>query len=237
MKSILKKLGQPLMSSLRDLFAPAEDPRLVFGDRLQRERELLQDVQQSVANIAELKQQLNDRATIMGKKLLQLDDEARRALVAGHDELARAIVQRRQLAALECSRLEEQVHSLQAEEQRLALLAQRLVGQIESLSTRQNVVAAQSSAAETRARIAEALASVSRDLGDLGAAAKQAEQEAEQMPLIATALDSLLVPTDLSPSAGSVGDPLARRLNELEFEHMVDQHLALLKSQLVAFHA
>jgi phage shock protein A len=232
MKRIFKHLGQPLILSLRALLAPAEDPRVVFCDQLQGLRVLLREVRQTAAMAVVLQKQLKDRARNVREKLPQLDDEARQALVAGRDDLARAIVQRRQLAALEGQRLEGQVNGLEHEDQRLELLAQRLLTQIESLSTRQNVDAAQSSAAETRMRIAEALASVSKKLGDLGVDAKRAEQKTEQLHAHATTDDDLTAQEVSSQSGRSAPADQARQNDQPEFEQMVDERIALLKRQL-----
>jgi len=156
--------------------------------------------------------------------------EARQALVIGRDDLARAILQRRQVAALESKRLEAQENGLVEEDQRLALLAQRLLAQIESLSTLQNVAAAQYSAAETRARIAEALASVARNLGNLGVDVARAEQKTEWMRAFARAIDDLSAEGGDSRSGSSLGEQSKRRPDELE--QTVDERIDLLKSQL-----
>ncbi len=232
MKSFFGRLGQPLKSSLSALFAPAEDPRIVFGDQLQRQRELLQEVQQAIAGVVALKEQLRGRVGIIREKLPELDEEARRALVDGREDLARMILQRWQVASREGQRLEKQVNSLEDEDQRLALLAQRLAAQIETLATRRNVVAAQYSAAEARVRITEALASVSKDLGNLGLDAKQAEQKAEQMQALATAIDSLAAQGDVGLSGLAGGDQLERQFDQLALEQAVGERIALLKSQI-----
>ena len=192
MKSILRRLNLILKAWLNALFSPAEDPREVFTFAYKRQRELLQKVQQAQRDVATSKRQLESKTTEVGKKMPQLEAQARRALIAGREDQARFALQLRLLAESEVQTLEEQAGELEQEERRLTLVEHRLATQIEAFFTHQEVLEARYNTAEAQVRINEALGGVSDDLADLGLAVERAEQRTEDMQARVSAIDNLV---------------------------------------------
>ena len=81
-------------------------------------------------------------------------------MAAGRDDLAREALARRAGVTAQLDDLDHQHASLQAEEDRLTLAAQRLQAQVEAFRTRKETVRATYTAAEAQTRIGEALAGV-----------------------------------------------------------------------------
>ena len=150
MNSILRRLVLIVKVWLNTLFASAEDPRQVFAAAYQRQRELLQKVRLAHAKVSASKGQLQAKTADAERKLPQLEEQARRALLAGREDSARFALQLRQVAADELHNLEEQVRAVQEEEQVLALVEQRLTAEIEAFFARQEVLAARYSTAEAQ---------------------------------------------------------------------------------------
>ena len=193
MNSILRRLVLIVKVWLNTLFASAEDPRQVFAAAYQRQRELLQKVRLAHAKVSASKGQLQAKTADAERKLPQLEEQARRALLAGREDSARFALQLRQVAADELHNLEEQVRAAQEEEQVLALVEQRLTAEIEAFFARQEVLAARySTAAKPRSQINEALSGVSEEVSGLGQAMERAEQRTEDMQARVSALDQLI---------------------------------------------
>lgn len=224
----LSHFTKVLKKSVEALFTPAEDPRQTFAQPQERQQTLLIRVQKARAENATFSQQLQARAAQLRASLPTFEAEARRALHAHQEELARLMLQRRQLALRDAQALETQAGEAATEEQRLAWVEQKLTAHIDSLRTRQAVVAARYTAAEAQVQMHEAFTQLSDDLTDVGETLDEAEQKAEAMQARAAALDQL------AGGGGLVtpGDEVGRQLTQLELEEAVDRHLAALKRQL-----
>ena len=192
MNSILRRLVLIVKVWLNALFASAEDLRQVFAAAYQRQRELLQKVRLAQAKVSGSKGQLQAKTADAERKLPQLEEQARRALLAGREDSARFALQLRQVAADELHNLEEQVRAVQEEEQVLALVEQRLTAEIEVFFARQEVLAARYSTAEAQVQINEALSGVSEEVSGLGQAMERAEQRTEDMQARVSVLDQLI---------------------------------------------
>lgn len=229
---LLRRFVLLLKVWLNTLLSPAEDPRQTFAYAYQRQRELLVKVQQALTDLATSKERLANKTVEVQKKLPQLEEQARRSLIANREDLARLALQRRQVAAMELKTLEAQVHEVEQEEQRLSLVEQRLSTQIEAFFARQEVIAARYSAAEAQVRVNEALGGVSQELADLGRALEKAEQTTEHMQARASALDELVEAGILETPGLTSGDAVERELAQVDVAQAVEKQLAALKSQL-----
>jgi phage shock protein A len=215
------------------LLAPAEDPRQTFGNAYQRHRESLLRVQRALSEIAAAKSRLETKTAEVRQKLPLLEEQARRALLANREDLARLALRRRQVAAAEVRTLEEQLNEVEMEEHRLSLVEQRLATQIEAFYARQEVLEARYSAAEAQVWINEALSGVSSELADLGTALEKAEAKTERMQARATALDQLIDDGILDVALSSSGpDPLESSIGVLDVAQETEAQLVALRSEL-----
>src|SRR5512138_532032 len=97
----LRRLGNIGKAWFSGLMAPAEDPRQTFANAFERQRELLLQVQQALATVGASKDRLNEKTVQVRAKLPQLDEQARRALSAKREDLARLALRRRHVAVVE----------------------------------------------------------------------------------------------------------------------------------------
>ena len=192
MKNVLRSLIPKSNAWLNALLAPAEDPRQVFAAAHQRQQELMGKVRQARANIAASKKRLQAKTEEVRNKLSQLETSLGQRPPDSGDVLARFAQQRRQAALEELHTLDQQVQMLEQDEWALSLIEQRLAAEIETFSTRQEVVAARYSTAEAQVRIQEALAGLSDELASLGLVLEQAEQRTEDMQAGAVDIDRLV---------------------------------------------
>lgn len=220
-----------MLKACRDtLLTPAEDPRGGVVDVYARQQALLLEVRRASNQIGATKRQLEGNATAMRAKLPAFEEEARRALIAGRDDLARLALHRRHLVAEELLALEGQIVEIQREEQRLALVESRVSAQITALSVRRDVIAARYSAAEAQARIGEALGGVSDELADLGSALEQAEERTTYLHARADAIDELTKSGILDRPGGTSVPPGSS--DQTEVDRAVAHQMAVLKHRL-----
>jgi phage shock protein A len=201
MSKLLSRYARLLKGSLGALLAPAEDPRRAFASAYQRQRELLALARGALADMATTRAQLEARIRTLNEHLLQHEEQARRALAAGHEDLARVSLRRRHVAAVELRMLEQHVQDLQQKEQMLALHEERLATQIEAFEARVKLIAASYSAVDAQVRISEAFNGVSTEMSDLSRALEHAEQQAEHLQIraadIETSVEDELIENEL----------------------------------------
>jgi phage shock protein A len=231
--SLFRRILSQLTAWLKALFAPAEDPRQTYAHAYQRQRQLLVRVQGALADTATAKNRLASKTSEVKSKLPQLEEQARRALIADREDLARLALRRHQVATVELQTLEEQAREVEQEEQRLSLTEQRLATQIEAFFARQEIIAARYSAAEAQVRINEALGGVSQELTDLDQALQEAEEKAEYMQARASAIDRLIEGGILDTPGLSSVDPLKRDLSQIDVAQAVEERLKALKSEIL----
>src|SRR6266851_527034 len=175
---LLGRIAILLKKSTEVALAPAPDPRVTHLTSHQKQRALLNQVVKAGAEVGAAKERLRGAAEAVRMKLPAMEEQARRELKAGHEAAARLALQRRQVVVRELETLERQLAEVEKEEAALAVIEQRLSGQIEAFAARQEVIRARFSAAEAQVRINEAMTGVSQDFADLTAALQRAERVA-----------------------------------------------------------
>ncbi len=210
-----------------------EDPRETLDYASEQQQELLLRVRRGLVDVATSKRQVERRMQRVREGVPRLEDQARRAVDAGRDDLARAALQRRQAALIELEELDRQATEIGAEEMQLAGTEQALAARIEEFKTRRQVMSARYTAAEAQVRVNEAISGLSGELAELGRALGRAEEKTERMQVRASALDALLDPNALAlPSIG--GDEVERELRRIEAGDPVEAQLAALKRHALA---
>ena len=210
----------------------AEDPRQVLDYAYTQQQLLLVRLRQGLVEVATSKQQLERQSKKLEARVPQLDDQARRAIGAGRDDLARIALERKRTALAEIEGLTAQIAEVGAEEKRLAGQERSLQVRIEEFRTHRDVVSARYSASEAEVKVKEALSGVSGELAELGMAVGRAEEKADRLQARARALDSLADIGALQPVAG--GDFVENELNRLTSGAEIDDELERLKAEIGA---
>jgi phage shock protein A len=189
---VLNRLGMLLRSALRAFLAPAEDPRGAAPEPLDRLEALLMQIRGALAATESARRNLEAKGAQFEARRGVMEDQARRALLAGRQDLAHVALERCRAAERERGALDPHVEAVRQEERRLGLMEQQLVARIESLDTHHAVVAARYNAAQAQVHLSEALAGISADLAGLRAVLERTERETEQMESRAAAIDRLV---------------------------------------------
>ena len=227
---ILDRITVLLKKSTTVALAPAPDPRVTHLTSHQKQRALLNQVVKAGQEVTAAKERLRAAAEAVRAKLPAMEEQARRELKAGHEAMARLALQRRQVVVQELETLEHQLAEVEKEESALAMIEQRLSGQIEAFAARQEVIKARFSAAEAQVRISEAMTGVSQDFAELTAALHRAEQTTEDMQARAIAIDRLVQEGDLEAISLKGGsDAIDARYQSLGADEDVERQLGALK--------
>ena len=212
----------------------AEDPGETLDYSYQKQLESLQQVKKGIADVVTAKKRLQMQSGKLEQSVVKLDTQARQALAAGQEELARTALERKQLAQTELQTLDAQVGELEAQQEKLTENEKKLRGKIEAFRTKKEVIKAQYSAAEAQVRISEAATGVGEQMADIGLAMQRAQDKTENMRARADAVAELEAAgtfDDLT-QLGSGEDEIDRQLKELTTSSQVDDELARMKAEL-----
>jgi phage shock protein A len=206
----------------------AEDPREVLDYAYGQQQDFLRKVRQGLIEVATSKHQLEVQVQKQLSCFPKLEEQAKRALAAEREDLARFVLQRKQTVIAELDGLEQQLAEVSEEERRLILAEQQIAARIEDFRTRRQTVSARYTAAEAQVRMKEALSGVTGELGELSMALGRAEEKTQRMLARASAIDSLIDSGSLQLMAGG-GDMVEKELHELTAAAAVEEELAALK--------
>ena len=146
----------------------AEDPGETLDYSYQKQLESLQKVKRGVADVVTAKKRLQLQTAKLEESVVKLDGQAKQALGANREDLARTALERKALIQGQLQGLDQQIAALEAQQQSLIEQEQRLSTKVESFRTQKEVVKAQYSAAEASVRIGEATTGLSEEMSDVG---------------------------------------------------------------------
>src|SRR6476620_2422298 len=169
----------------------AEDPGETLDYSYQKQLESLQQVKKGIADVVTAKKRLQMQSGKLEQSVVKLDTQARQALAAGQEDLARSALERKQLAQTELQTLDTQVSELEGQQDQLTENEKKLRAKIEAFRTKKEVIKAQYSAAEAQVRISEAANGVGEQMADLGLAIQRAQDKTENMKARADAVGEL----------------------------------------------
>ena len=212
----------------------AEDPAETLDYSYQKQLESLQNVKKGIADVVTAKKRLQMQSDKLEQAVVKLDTQARQALAAGNEDLARQALERKQGLQAELQGLDTQVTQLEDQQQKLIDSEKKLRAKIEAFRTKKEVIKAQYSAAEAQVRISEAATGVGEEMADVGLAMQRAVDKTENMRARADAVSELEAAgtfEDLT-QLGEGGDDIDRQLKELTTGTQVDDELSKMKAEL-----
>jgi phage shock protein A len=230
--SVMKRVSLIFKSKANKALDRMEDPRETLDYSYQRQLEMLQKVRRGVADVATSRKRLELQMNQINQQSGKLEKQAKDALGAGREDLAREALSRRQGAQSQLSDLQAQYAQLQGEEEKLTLASQRLQTKVDTFRTRKETIKATYTAAEAQTRINEAFSGISEEMGDVGMAVQRAEDKTAQMQARAGALDELLASGALDDVAGPPRDDIQAELDRMGAGNDVELELQKLRGEL-----
>ena len=229
------RMSVVIKSKISKLLDRAEDPAETLDYSYQKQLESLQNVKKGIADVVTAKKRLQMQSSKLEQSVVKLDTQARQALRAGNEELARTALERKTLAQTELQGLDQQVTELEAQQEKLIESEKKLRSKIEAFRTKKEVIKAQYSAAEAQVRISEAANGVGEEMADVGLAMQRAVDKTENMKARADAVEELEAAgtfEDLTQLGEGGQDDIDRQLAQLDTGTQVDDELAKMKAEL-----
>jgi phage shock protein A len=231
MAGLMSRTMLVLKAKFSKLLNRAENPTETLDYSYEQMLEQLQNVKRGVADVVTSKKRLELQTTQLEQNVVKLETQAREAVAANREDLARQALQKKAAVQQQLQGLDTQVKGLQDQQQKLIESQQSLETRIEAFRSQKEVIKAQYSAAEAQVRIGEAATGIGRGMQDTGMAIERAKEKTEQMQARASAIDELTAAGALEDF--SSGDTqLDRELAQISQSNQVDQELAKLKSEV-----
>jgi phage shock protein A len=235
MAGLTGRMSTVVKAKVSKLLDRAEDPGETLDYSYQKQVEQLQNVKKGIADVVTAKKRLQMQESSLQQQLVKLDTQARQALSAGQEDLAKAALERKNVAQTELQSLDTQVSELEGQQQKLTDSEQKLRAKIEAFRTKKEVIKAQYSAAEAQVRISEAATGVGEQMADVGLAMQRAVDKTENMRARADAVQELEAAgafEDITQLGGGGEDDIDRQLKALSSSSAVDDELAKMKAEL-----
>ena len=209
-----------------------EDPRETLDYSYQRQLEMLQKVKRGLLDVATSRKRLELQGEQLQAKAAKLHEQAKRAMAADREDLAREALTRRAAVEPELEALRGQHAQLLAEETKLTEASKKLSAHVEAFRTRKETIKATYTAAEAQTKIGEAVSGISEEMGDVGLAIQRAEDKTATMQARAGAVDELLASGALDDVTSAPGGDIQAQLDALTAGSSVDAELAKMKAEL-----
>ena len=232
MAGLMERAVLVVKAKLAKLLDRAEDPTETLDYSYEQQLRLLQDVKRGVADVVTSKKRLQMQTTQLEQSLVKLETQARDALAAGREDLARQALERKALAQQQLQSLDQQVEQLEQQQQKLVSSEKALQAKIEAFRSHKEVIKAQYSAAEAQVRIGEAATGIGEQMADTGLAIQRAREKTEQMQARAGAIEELVESGTLEDFTAGDQTALDRELAQIQAGNQVDQELARLKGEV-----
>src|SRR5215210_6893255 len=231
---LIERMSLVIKSKLNKLLDRAEDPAETLDYSYEQQRLLLQNVKRGIADVTTSKKRLELQTTKLEESLVKLDSQARDAVAAGREDLARQALERKAFAQQQLQGLDKQIEQLDAQQQKLSTSEKQLGAKIEAFRSQKEVIKAQYSAAEAQVRIGEAATGIGEQMADTGLAIERAKDKTEQMQARAAAVDELIAAGTLEDFTAGDQSALDRELAQVSAGRQVDDELARLKAEVGA---
>jgi len=224
-------MGTVVKAKMNKLVNKMEDPRETLDYSYQKQLELLQNVKRGVAEVTTSKKRLELQKAKLNLNIDKLTGQARDAVKAGREDLARIALERKNGLMSQVQSLDQQIDDLNQEQEKLQATERRLSAKVESFRTKKETIKAQYSAAEAQVKITESVTGISEEMADVGMAVQRAEEKTEDMKARSAALDELLEAGTLEDFTGGEDD-IEKELAKISATSNIESELESLKDEV-----
>jgi phage shock protein A len=229
--SIFSKAVDILQGKTNHLLNTLEDPNETLDLSYDKMVSALQESKRQLADVVAERISLDTQIATVTASITKADDNAKKAIQAGKDDLARQVLELKKQDTTKQTALQTTRDTLFANETKITDYCNKLQQRIESFKTQKEVLKAQTTAAAAQSHVMESLTGIDRSMGDVGDALQRAQDNASHAQAKASALESML-------DSGTLQDPLDSRssvdkqIDALNTTSTVDDELAKLKAEM-----
>jgi phage shock protein A len=209
----------------------AENPNEMLDYSYEQMLDHITQVRRALVDITASKKQLELQQQQLQQSVDHLGDQAKAALAANREDLAREALSRKAAAQQEIDGMGPQQQQLAEEEQKMEQTLSALQDRVNKFRSQKEVMKAEYTAASAESSVNEEVTGISRSFSDSGAALQRAQDKIANMQARAQATDELLQSGVLEDVGGDTDD-IQHELDEAGANAEVDKELAALKAQL-----
>ncbi|MDD5279367.1 PspA/IM30 family protein [Acidithiobacillus sp.] len=229
--SLFKHASEILQGKVNHFLNNAEDPAETLDLSYEKMITNLQETKRHLADVVTEKVSLESQMAQAQKAADKADTDAKMALGANREDLARAELAEKQSELQKLASLKDAHDAVAAQSQKLQDYEQKLQDHIEQFRTQKEVTKSEMMAAKAEVQAGESLSGIGKGMDDAGEAMRRAQDRTAQMESKATAMDGLI-------ESGALSDPLDTRsqtdkeLDKVRASSGVDDDLARLKAEM-----
>jgi len=229
---LANRISSVVKQKVNALLDKYEDPREALDYSYTKQLELLNKLRRSIAEVITSKKRLEMQKLKLMDNVKTLDEQARRAVDAGREDLAKLALERKNANLVQIQDLTKQITEMESEQAKLEKTERDTSTKVEQFKSKKEVIKAQYSAAEASVKVKESVTGISENMADVGMAMSRAEDKAEKMRAKSQALDDMIdsgVLTDYT-SSGSKND-IEAELEKVSMQGSVEEELAKIKAE------
>jgi phage shock protein A len=229
--SILGRVADLFQAKTHKLLNALEDPNDTLDLSYEKMLTGVQETKRHLADVVAQQKSLERQIATADKEIDGAEADARLAVQASRDDLAKAALVHRQRALDSRATLQAALDGIVPQVAKLIDYEQRLEDRIERFRTQKDTMKASYAAAQAQVKVTQSLTCVGDRMGNTAEALQRAQDKMLGMRDKADAMDALV-------EQGVLSDPLDKRsrtdkeLADLRDAHIVDDQLAMLKAQM-----
>ena len=209
----------------------AENPTETLDYSYEQMIQQLQNVKRGVADVVTAKKRLELQTQSIEQNVVKLETQARQAVGANREDLARQALERKAAAQQQLQGLDAQVQQLASQQDQLVASQHQLEARIESFRSEKEVIKAQYSAAQAQVKIGEAATGIGKGMQDTGMAIQRARDKTQELQARASAIEELTA-TGALEDVGDNRTQLDRELAQISSTNQVEDELAKMKAEV-----
>jgi phage shock protein A len=209
-----------------------EDPRAGLDYSLARLQSSLRQISDSLVEVSTARHALEAQRGRAEKAYDQAEEQARRSVQLGRDDLATRALERKAAAQERLNGLKSHIASLDAQVESLKISQATLRQKIELSQARKEELKALYDSSRAQLQVKEAATGISKDLADVGHAIRRAEARIQAMQARVEAIDNLVATGVLDDALAPDGDDIDRELARLTRAAAVENDLQRLKAEV-----
>ena len=152
MAGLMSRASLVVKAKFSKLLDRAENPAETLDYSYEKQLELLQNVKRGIADVVTAKKRLELQEAQLQQSVVKLDSQAREAVAAGREDLARQALERKSGLQQQLQTLDEQAKGLEQQQEKLVASEKALSAKVEAFRTQKETIKAQYSAAEAQVR-------------------------------------------------------------------------------------
>jgi phage shock protein A len=238
---LLDRTSDLFGAKMNTLLDRLEDPDEQLDYTYERLRDELSNVESALADLVTEKKRLEARREEVESKVSERNQQAREAVAAGRDDLARKALRKKQTEMADLEELEADIDELESAQQTLVERRDELERRIERFRTEREQLKARQKAAEADAHATEALSEAGRagagsgGLAETDAAIDDVADRTEELEARAAALEELESENALGGGRSRVfgdEDEVAAELDRIRTDDDIESELDVIRAEV-----